>query len=1293
MAESPRYQRRRRDRRVDVIKVKIEDVNLNGAMGPMAQGRDPKDHGLFDIDLSHSVGSAYPLPTVGEIWWIERGGRSWILSRKVDTTRTPPSGGGGGGSTDNRSGIPQNVDLSFNVREKKTALEYEAFVTFDAVTTDANGDPQETASYVIDWVPCTKAGNIITDEKVRQHLWAPNDSAIDDPLDPAADYYVILPGNVPRPKVWYWKARVRAVSDGGHKGAWSDWTVPTLPIKDSLPEPPAPTPTLGFRWKDTAHQPIFSAEVRFDDVNYWDIPGFDYEDDISSYEVMLQPLQRALAWVTSTSYRKGDAVTRAGVGYICIKAHTASGANQPANATFWDPAANIVTAGGSDYIRADPQGDGSVWANRMAKVKDKDSTDDTFVTLGTLAEDITNVDTTFDVDETGVVGSPSVPFIVKTNTAEKWLVYSRTLVAGSTYTYEVYRQFNFTPDALHSTGAALTWLKDPYRYKVDFHHIERPRTVYWRTRVRSKDRFSRIGPWSSWTDPVTPWSSIDFQVPVPLNLKGHIEIRDYKTHPEFKLTATFKDPAPNGWNIPGGDLQDDVDHYLVVAEAIVPDPDGYIESNPQLWDDAFSYSYNDIVEWNGGRYRSLTTGNLNNEPPNGAFWVPTTDRRLFRIPDRRIGVLKAPSGLYPADTSMTVTLDSDLPPSIIRLLDDVDKRTTYLRILTPGAFVDDPDTLPIEEAAVSEVVGTTLQTAVAGQDRTYTIERMQKGSFDWGHNDGDEVYILTEHLRRAHVDDKDKDDPGHFHFRYHVNLGRVSKAKQHYWHIRARSVDTFGHKSEWTRWTQPINPSSDPDLIIDAPDYVALDFDRVHRDRWTRWRAIVEFSEVHYNAPDGDREEDVTRYAVQLATTDGDELDVEILPGETAIQVFEKRRQPGNTPFFILIDDEIMEVTNRVNVADKLWTYTVVRAQKGTTEGSYHPQGARIYEYPFLHHTVSAKNDDDRNNYNRAIFPKAQRFRHYKARVKAHDRYNRNSEWTPWTPEGTPSDSTPPPPPTNVLIDVDNHKIVANWDYEADPDDTDPDLPGASDEAAYFQTQLSDDNFATIHKFDRYVAATHKTFRVKKPGMGTWYIRVRAVDGSGNKSAWVTDSGAQNGVPTPDAPTLTFDIDEGTKHIRAIVLLDPGVLGIDDDVDGYEFQLQPASFKKLRAIAHRLDVHIYVKPNSSNLPSIPFVAHIQKERIRVTHTNTVADKWVVIRGVGTSVPTKHAKNAKVQYFKTPGGANDPRIRRQKTGEEAEAGDPVLTIFHNVQRGLVYRARVRAHNTKGLWGNWSAWSRG
>src|SRR3954468_23349650 len=171
MPNSKKYNRAQNKRRLDMVKVQIEDVNLNAHPFPVAQGRDIHLYGLFDIDLSHGIGGHFTTPQVGEIWWIKRvGARQWMLDHKVDSTRTDTPGDGGGGDS-NRSAECTDVVLGFNVREKKTSLEYEAYMTFTPPTTDEKGDAATPSHFIIDWVPCTKGGNIITDEKVRQHLW------------------------------------------------------------------------------------------------------------------------------------------------------------------------------------------------------------------------------------------------------------------------------------------------------------------------------------------------------------------------------------------------------------------------------------------------------------------------------------------------------------------------------------------------------------------------------------------------------------------------------------------------------------------------------------------------------------------------------------------------------------------------------------------------------------------------------------------------------------------------------------------------------------------------------------------------------------------------------------------------------------------------------------------------------------------------------------------------------------------------------------------------------------------
>lgn len=86
-----RFQRSRDRRRLDTIKVIIEDVNLNAKPFPIAQGRDSFTWGLIDINLAHGIGDRFPTPKVGEVWWIKRTtGSVWILDHKVDEGRQDP---------------------------------------------------------------------------------------------------------------------------------------------------------------------------------------------------------------------------------------------------------------------------------------------------------------------------------------------------------------------------------------------------------------------------------------------------------------------------------------------------------------------------------------------------------------------------------------------------------------------------------------------------------------------------------------------------------------------------------------------------------------------------------------------------------------------------------------------------------------------------------------------------------------------------------------------------------------------------------------------------------------------------------------------------------------------------------------------------------------------------------------------------------------------------------------------------------------------------------------------------
>lgn len=84
------------DARLDVIKVVIEDVNLDATPYPLAQGREIYSGGIVDIDLSHGQGGIFVDPEVGDIWWCKRMTGRWMLDHIVDSDRGNSANIGGG---------------------------------------------------------------------------------------------------------------------------------------------------------------------------------------------------------------------------------------------------------------------------------------------------------------------------------------------------------------------------------------------------------------------------------------------------------------------------------------------------------------------------------------------------------------------------------------------------------------------------------------------------------------------------------------------------------------------------------------------------------------------------------------------------------------------------------------------------------------------------------------------------------------------------------------------------------------------------------------------------------------------------------------------------------------------------------------------------------------------------------------------------------------------------------------------------------------------------------------------
>lgn len=99
----------------------------------------------------------------------------------------------------------------------------------------------------------------------------------------------VITRKLPRPKTWYWQARVRAVDADQCQGNWSVWTTPGLPWTGADPQPPTPTGlNITFDNKDRNRHNRWRAIVEWDEVLNWDVPGGDREDDMSAYSVQME---------------------------------------------------------------------------------------------------------------------------------------------------------------------------------------------------------------------------------------------------------------------------------------------------------------------------------------------------------------------------------------------------------------------------------------------------------------------------------------------------------------------------------------------------------------------------------------------------------------------------------------------------------------------------------------------------------------------------------------------------------------------------------------------------------------------------------------------------------------------------------------------------------------------------------------------------------------------------------------------------------------------------------------------
>lgn len=369
---------------------------------------------------------------------------------------------------------------------------------------------------------------------------------------------------------------------------------------------------------------------------------------------------------------------------------------------------------------------------------------------------------------------------------------------------------------------------------------------------------------------------------------------------------------------------------------------------------------------------------------------------------------------------------------------------------------------------------------------------------------------------------------------------RVKHPKRWYQKARVRVIDKDGREGVWSDWTVPVLPRRAARPGPPAPSNIVLSFDKMNGvgSQKACWRGRVKFDEIDFwdVPPTADR----GKVSVNLsgALTAGATtltLGTSDLPAPVAGERISVTIRPGgdNAEVVSYSGKNVNQITG------------VRRGLEGTTAIA-HPDGANVvlaaadqqdrqndlrgYDVQFRRCTVDGsgnfiawvkdENDDyvqrtdniswkkeDNDNGNRAVaeFPRLLKRHWWRARARTRAKYNLIGDWSDWTAPGSPSDNTAPPACMSIGMEVDPRRITLAAIVPSDTTDS----TQMHEDISHLHYQVSDradfnQNLSGFWREDVKHPSAHKSFRKKKTERGPFHARVRTVDGSNNKSAWVS---------------------------------------------------------------------------------------------------------------------------------------------------------------------------------------------
>lgn len=384
----------------------------------------------------------------------------------------------------------------------------------------------------------------------------------------------------------------------------------------------------------------------------------------------------------------------------------------------------------------------------------------------------------------------------------------------------------------------------------------------------------------------------------------------------------------------------------------------------------------------------------------------------------------------------------------------------------------------------------------------------------------------------AHVDNKGDTDP-------HAFFVHLPRPKLWYWQARVAIRDKAHRLGPFSAWTTAQLPVDEAGPKPPVPSGITLTFDTIEKTRWDRVRAIVTWNEIgNWDIP-GSQVVNVTNAtaAASIATFTIN-VSLNVVVGST-IEV------KGVTPAAYNGEWKVITVSG---------PGTTITANIGATPGALSVAGTMTdvkdkesdvaaYQVqlracnaagtvglgPVRKAHVTAR-DLDADTTQQVAFPKhIKKTAYYQTRIRSIDRFHRKGDFSAWLPStpGQSTDNTAPPVPASVVIVGKFQEIGIKWDEPTDADDSEI----VNDDVAHFQVQLSTTaNFSVITEFDKMTHNRKKFYDSTKYKQRFW-LRVRSVDSSQNKSAWVS-----GGPVSPQKATGTRQVVAGTPGRAAITM-------------------------------------------------------------------------------------------------------------------------------------------------------------